>query len=163
LDNDTTPTGHSLSASLVSNPANGQVTLQSDGSFVYTPNEHFYGVDSFTYAASDGHGSSDIATVTITVVYPPYALNDSYQGNKNLPLVISAASGVLQNDVDPMGYALSVTLADGPDYGTLVLNPDGSFTYTPALNFIGTDVFVYTAHNGQGYSTNATVTIVVNP
>ncbi|GAB4441535.1 MAG: hypothetical protein OHK0015_38980 [Chloroflexi bacterium OHK40] len=67
LANDSDLEGEVLTAALVAGPANGAVTLNPDGSFSYTPNANFNGVDSFTYTASDGTSSSNVATVTITV------------------------------------------------------------------------------------------------
>ena len=68
LTNDTdVDAGTTLTATLVANPANGTVTLASNGSFTYTPNANFNGTDSFTYTASDGTAASNVATVTITV------------------------------------------------------------------------------------------------
>ena len=67
LGNDNDPDGDMLTASLVSGPTHGVLTLNADGSFSYTPNHDFEGVDSFTYAVSDGLGGTDTATVTITV------------------------------------------------------------------------------------------------
>jgi hypothetical protein len=78
LGNDTDPDdGDLLTAIPVDNPTNGTLTLNSDGSFTYTPNLNFFGTDSFTYVANDGTSDSDVAaTVTITVnpvVDPPIA------------------------------------------------------------------------------------------
>ena len=59
--------GVSLSAIFHSNPSNGSLTLNIDGSFSYAPNPNFNGIDSFTYRANDGNAQSNVATVTITV------------------------------------------------------------------------------------------------
>jgi hypothetical protein len=67
LDNDDDVDGDSLSASLLESPSNGNLTLNSDGSFEYTPNADFNGTDTFTYQASDGNGGTDDATVALTV------------------------------------------------------------------------------------------------
>ncbi len=67
LANDTDADGNSLAAILKTGPANGTLQNHLDGSFTYTPNQGFYGTDSFTYAASDGQSQSAPATVTITV------------------------------------------------------------------------------------------------
>src|SRR5690606_41230992 len=71
------------------------------------------------------------------------------------------APGVLANDTDPNGDPLTAQLVDGPANGTLVLNPDGSFTYTPDTGFSGTDSFTYQASDGSALSNVATVTIDV--
>jgi len=67
LGNDTDADGVTLTAELVSSTANGVLTFNEDGSFVYTPNEGFSGTDSFTYRASDGELDSDLATVVLSV------------------------------------------------------------------------------------------------
>ncbi len=93
---------------------------------------------------------------------PPVANPDSYVTNEDMPLHISAP-GVLGNDSDPDGNPLTAVLVSGPSHGALNLNPDGSFTYTPTLNFNGTDTFTYRASDGQAFSNEATVTITVQP
>jgi hypothetical protein len=71
------------------------------------------------------------------------------------------APGVLGNDNNLNGNSLSATLVSGTTSGVLVLNPDGSFSYTPIPNFSGTDSFTYRADNGSATGNRATVTIAV--
>ncbi len=73
------------------------------------------------------------------------------------------APGVLVNDTDADADALSAVHVDGPAHGTLTLNLDGSFTYTPNAGFNGLDAFRYRANDGQADSNLATVTIRVRP
>lgn len=91
---------------------------------------------------------------------PPVAADDSYTTNENTILAIPAP-GILGNDNDPNGDTLTVALVSGPIHGTLVLNSDGSFSYTPITDFTGTDSFTYVANDGQAESNVATVTITV--
>ena len=84
LANDTDGDGDPLMAVLDSNPSNGSVTLNSDGSFSYTPDAGFFGTDSFTYHANDGVADSNVATVTITV--------EQGEFNLYLPVVIKDAT-----------------------------------------------------------------------
>ena len=70
LADDTDANGDVLSAVLVSDVSDGVLSLSNDGSFTYAPNEGYYGNDSFTYRASDGEETSNLATVTIEVVSP---------------------------------------------------------------------------------------------
>jgi VCBS repeat-containing protein len=72
LINDTDADGDTLIASLIPGPMNGTLTLQADGSFVYTPNEGFTGVDSFEYRAYDGQALSDTVSVTLHIVDQPW-------------------------------------------------------------------------------------------
>jgi len=164
LSNDSDPNGLSLSASLASGPAHGTLTLNSNGSFVYKASSGYVGADSFAYTATDGEATSSAATVTITVTAPPAspptANADSYQVQNNQTLSVSAP-GVLSNDSDPNGLSLSASLASGPAHGTLTLNADGSFAYTPSSGYVGADSFTYTATDGQASSSAATVAINV--
>ncbi|MEG3166336.1 Ig-like domain-containing protein, partial [Sphingomonas sp. PB2P19] len=125
-------------------------------SFVYTAKTGFVGTDTFTYAASDGHSSSN-AKVTLKVSAPvPIALADA----------VSAVSGtavtgnVLSNDKSGTGAALTSILATGPSHGALQLASNGSFTYVPDVDFTGTDSFTYLASDGSA-SDAAKVTITV--
>ena len=93
---------------------------------------------------------------------PPAAVADSYVATEDTTRTVSAAFGVLNNDTDPDGDALTASLVSGPSNGTLVLNADGSFEYTPDAEFSGTDSFTYAASDGTGNSTEATATITVD-
>ncbi len=148
-------------ATLAESPANGSVTLAANGTFTYTPAPDFNGTDSFTYTASDGTAVSNAATVTITVTAvndAPMAINDTASTTEE-----TAVSGaVLGNDLDvEAGTTLTATLDAGPANGTVTLAANGTFTYTPAANFSGTDSFTYTASDGAAVSNVATVTITV--
>jgi VCBS repeat-containing protein len=164
LGNDYDVDGNELLTSvLVSGPAHGTLTLNPDGSFTYTPAENFCGEDSFTYKAYDGELYSNVATVRIVVTCvndAPVARDDTYTTDEDTPLVV-AKPGVLGNDYDVDGDSLTAVLVSGPAHGTLTLNPDGSFTYTPAENFCGEDSFTYKAYDGELYSNVATVRITV--
>ncbi|MEO2207774.1 InlB B-repeat-containing protein [Paenibacillus pabuli] len=86
----------------------------------------------------------------------PEAIDDTYTTNQNSALVVPAP-GVLANDRD----ASTAILRSGPMYGTLVMNADGSFTYTPSANYVGTDSFTYSAYNEWGTSVPVAVSITV--
>ncbi len=165
LSNDNDIDGDPLSASLIQDvdPSAGTLTLNADGSFLYTPAPNYNGIVTFTYQAFDGTVNSNVATVTITVAPAndtPAAVNDNYIVNEDNTLNI-AAFGVLTNDIDPDGDALSATLVTNVSSGTLALNANGSFSYTPNLNFTGTDSFTYKASDGTARSNVSTVTITV--
>lgn len=93
---------------------------------------------------------------------PPTAAPNAYSTTLDRALTV-AAPGVLDNDGDVDGDDLTAALANGPGHGNLTLNPDGSFTYTPAPGFSGSDAFTYRADDGQDTSAPATVTLVVEP
>ncbi|MGC2780917.1 MAG: VCBS domain-containing protein, partial [Bradyrhizobium sp.] len=118
-----------------------------------------------TYAVdvSDGTGTSAPQTVTITINGTndaPVAVADSYTTAEDTALTIPNA-GVLANDHDAEGDALSAILVNAPTHGTLALNQDGSFTYTPFADYNGVDSFTYKANDGLADSGTATVSITV--
>jgi VCBS repeat-containing protein len=163
LGNDTDANGDALSAALVSGPSHGTLALNADGSFTFTPAAGYTGSDSFTYQASDGQLSSPVATVSLTVRNDaPLSNGDSYSTSQGSALTVKAP-GVLSNDTDPNGDPLTVSLVSGPANGTLKLNADGSFTFTPNVDFAGTDSFTYRASDGATVSNLATVTLTVSP
>jgi hypothetical protein len=111
---------------------------------------------------NDGNGFIDGADVACAVVNdPPVAVNDSYTTDEDTALVV-AAPGVLGNDTDTEGDPLTAVLDTDVSSGSLTLNADGSFTYTPNLNFNGTDSFTYHANDGAD-SNIATVTTAIRP
>jgi VCBS repeat-containing protein len=178
-DGDPDPT-QTLRAVLVTDAANGTVTLNDDGSFTYDPDQDFAGPsDSFTYHVEDGAGGvSNVATVTI-LVNPvddsPEANNDptvandpNYSTPEGQPLNVSAANGVLDNDTDvdtaPAGLTAIIVSQPASGQGSVALAGDGSFTYTPPnSDFNGTVTFTYKANDGNSDSNVATVTIRVSP
>ena len=165
LANDTDVDGDVLSVTLVTGPSHGSLLLNTDGSFSYTPSLNYNGPDSFTYVVNDGTVNSTTATVTLTVTAvhdAPVSVNDTYSTNAGTQVNV-ILPGVLRNDTDVDGDALTAVLVSAPSNGTLLLNPNGSFTYTPAVGFSGTDSFTYRANDGTANSGTATVTITVNP
>ncbi len=165
LANDTDGDGDALTALLVSGPQNGTLTLNADGSFNYTPSADFSGVDGFSYLVNDGTTDSAVATVTIHVNPTndgPSAADDAYSVEEDSVLAVDPA-GVLANDTDPDGDALTPTVVTGPQHGTLAMNSDGSFSYTPEANFHGSDSFTYVVSDGTTDSSPATVSIDVTP
>jgi hypothetical protein len=150
------------SVTLHSTATAGALTLNANGSFSYTPPNGFSGPATFQYRAVNASGNSAPATVTIQVstTPPPTAVTDSYTVNRNQALVV-AAPGVLANDVSPGGSALSATLVTGVGHGTVFLNSNGGFTYTPASGYTGSDQFSYRASNANAQSVPATVFLTV--
>ena len=161
LGNDRNPGGGSLAASLVTSPTHGSLTLDPSGGFTYTPAAGFSGPDAFTYTAAAGGQRSAAATVTLTVSpTTPTAVPESYVVAENTALVVGAP-GVLGNDSDPGGKALTAVLAGAAGHGTVNLSSTGAFTYTPVANYAGTDSFTYRASNGASTSAPATVSLSV--
>ncbi|MES1171576.1 MAG: Ig-like domain-containing protein, partial [Actinomycetota bacterium] len=156
LVNDDLGTG--LETTAVTQPANGSVTLEDDGSVTYTPAAGFSGVDTFTYTVADEDGS--LATAIVTVTVTPTAADDNASTPGGTPITVNAEDGVLGNDV---GTGVEVVDFEAPDaaHGTLVLNPDGSYTFTPVQGWHGTVEVEYTIEDENGEQATATLTIVV--
>ena len=77
--------------------------------------------------------------------------------------VNTALSGTLAGDATSSGsYAISYSKASNPTHGTLTVNADGTFTYTPTSNYAGSDGFTYTATDANGATATATVTLTVS-
>lgn len=168
LNNDSDPDGNlkTDTVALASNPAHGSVVLNSDGTFTYTPADGFSGQDSFSYKVCDSSGLCDEATVTIlvnAVNKPPAANTDSETTPEDTAVTVNVAV----NDSDPENALnlASIVLVDGqgPAHGTAVYNNDGTFTYTPAADFSGSDSFVYKICDAEGLCATATVNINVTP
>jgi hypothetical protein len=159
LINDLDPDGDPMTAVLVAGPAQGKATLNADGSLYYETDPGFTGTDSFTYQAFDGKDLSNVATVTFYVDSAPFTGDDAYTTPLDTPLVVPAP-GVLANDGDPDGDPVTAFPPfDGPFHGTLILNDDGSFTYTPDASFQGVDAFYYNAYDGTSLGNPGAVII----
>ncbi len=160
LANDSDIDGDSLAPSVPTQPVNGTVTVNADGTLTYTPKAGFTGTESFNYTVSDGKGGTATAGVTVTVSgtnAAPVATDDTATTAEDKPVIIA----VLTNDKDANGDKLAAAIAAQPTNGTVILNADGTFTYTPKSNFYGTDSFTYTVSDGKGGSDTGKVTVTV--
>jgi VCBS repeat-containing protein len=133
---------------------------------IYTPDANWHGeAYSLQYGIQDSHGATASASVYITVIPvndAPVAVNDAYITNEDTILQVESISGLLANDFDVDGDVLTAALVSGPNHGILMLNPGGSFSYTPDSNWFGEDSFIYEVSDGVLTDT-ATVTITVLP
>jgi uncharacterized repeat protein (TIGR01451 family) len=160
LENDSDEDSDALSAILVQTATHGTLTLQENGSFLYTPFENYFGYDEFTYQANDSISLSNVATVNIAI-YPindaPKAFNDSYS--------VSEDSGesifeVLTNDIDVEDDTLSITSITLSQNASVIIYGD-AIRYTPDSDYCGIDSFTYTISDGFGGTDTATVTVTV--
>ena len=150
-------------------PANGTVTINTGvnaGTVTYTPSPNFNGTDSFIYTIKDTLGNqSNQANVTIDVTAindAPVAIDDTYTMDAGTTLS-EAVPGILGNDTDIEQDTLTATLQTDVIGGSLLLNNDGSFSYTPTLGTT-TDSFTYLVTDTSSANSNiATVTINVTP
>jgi gliding motility-associated-like protein/uncharacterized repeat protein (TIGR01451 family) len=131
---------------LYTQPLHGSVLLNANGAYTYTPESSYSGEDYFQYVVctDDPPADCDTMKVTITVVKiknGPVANNDETETVTGTPVT----SNLLSNDYSPSGepMQLNVQPVSGPSYGSVVISPDGNYTYTPANGFSGTDQFTY--------------------
>ena len=150
----------------------GAITLNADGTYSYALNNANPTVaglltgqtltDSFTYTITDKDGDTSPATITITIngVTPnavPVAVNDAFSLDEDTPL-----TGTLTGNDTPSADGGNVwTKTTDPSHGTVVVNADGTFTYTPTGNYNGLDSFTYTITDRDGDKSTATVTLTV--
>jgi len=143
-----------------SDPSHGSVVVNADGSYTYTPAPNYNGDDSFTVTVDDGQGGTTTSTVNITVTPandPPVAPDDAKTTPEDTPI----SGQITGSDVD--GDPLTYGKGSDPSHGSVVVNADGSYTYTPAPNYNGDDSFTVTVDDGQGGTTTSTVNITVTP
>jgi FtsP/CotA-like multicopper oxidase with cupredoxin domain len=157
LANDTDADNDPLTAYQTGTPPPGELTLNTDGSFSYTPAGTEGQVETFQYFANDGITNSLPATVSITITapnMPPVANNDIATTPRNLPVTIN----ILANDIDPDGTidpaTVNLTLGSTTTRGaTVAVNPDGTVTYT-GEGAGGPDYFYYTVNDNQNATSN---------
>ena len=145
-------------------PQYGQLTLNQDGSFTYTTDgsDSTFNTDTFTYTVSDDNfASSSEVTVTLEVA-DILAIPNSYSNNEGETLTVDAANGVVTNDIDPNGLALTATVVTNPSYGTLTLNTDGSFSYVHDGSENREDVFTYKLANANDDESKSTFVVINN-
>jgi hypothetical protein len=119
-------------------------------------------VDQGNSGSGGAHSASDNIDITVNISGAPTATNDSYSVNEDNVLNVPAASGLLHNDVNPSGQPLTASVVGAPGHASaFTLNADGSFSYTPTADFVGTDTFTYQIDDGTNTSNVGIVTIVV--
>src|SRR5882724_8272968 len=159
LGNDTDVDGDALTVSHAS-ALHGTVVINDDGTLTYTPAANYNGPDTISYTANDGTVDSNAATVAVTVTPvndPPVAVDDSVTTAEDTPILVS----MLANDTDTEKDPLTAVIVSGPTHGTLTVNADGGYVYTPNADYNGSDSFTYKANDGAADSNVATVSITV--
>jgi hypothetical protein len=153
------PEGQALTYSVVGSPVNGTVNLQTNGNFTFTPNTNFVGTASFQFRVTDSlSGQSNTATMSISVTN---RVPEAYSGNASMVRNTTLTGGRVWG-WDPEGTALTFSVVGSPVNGTVNLQTNGFFSFTPTTNFTGTASFQFrvTDANG-GISNTATMTINV--
>ncbi|WP_177408621.1 cadherin-like domain-containing protein [Pseudomonas sp. M30-35] len=161
----------------------GALTINADGSYSFTPDADYSGpVPLVTYAISDGNSGADTATLTLTITPvndAPVAVDDVNTVAEDTTLTVAVGAGLLSNDGDVDGDPLTVTqftiAGDATVYtagstatligvGTLTINSDGSYSFTPDADYSGAiPVATYTVSDGQGGVDTATLTLAITP
>ena len=147
--------------------AHGQVVINADGTFVFTPNADYNGTDTFTYQVCDSDSPAGCSTGTVNITInpvqdAPISNPDHFSTPEDTKLVVFC-NCVLHNDVDVDGETLTATVDQPVSHGTLEFHPDGTFTYMPEKDFFGTDTFTYHATDGTDETPETLVTIIVTP
>ena len=149
-------------------PKQGQIkNLNSvTGSYQYIPEKNYVGVDSIFYSFFDGIANSDTAIIRVNI----NPINDtpvtvSYTNfiDEDNTLTRTASNGLRSRSSDIENDNLTFQLVSTSKKGALTLNDDGSFSYTPAKDYFGTDTFYFKAYDGQLYSNNSYYAININP
>ncbi len=157
------PTGTMPSGSYFSSQRGGPVstgaTTFMDPVFMGTPS-----AGQWTLRLTDGHhfdvGTISAASLALETFATPSSYADSYSTLASTSLSV-AAPGVLANDTDNLGGAMTAQLVSGPSHGVLSLAQTGAFTYTPAFGYAGPDSFMYRAANSSGPGNITTVSLTV--
>jgi hypothetical protein len=179
LGNDTDPDGNSLQAEKLSDPANGTVTLNANGSFVYTPNANFFGDDSFTYRASDGSATSTPSAVHVTVqpvndppsfqIGPDQSVSATAGAQSVSPWATQIAVGPANESGQTVQFLIDVTAGADLFSAGPAISSDGALTYTPAGGQGTAQISVRlqdnggTANGGNDTSPAQTFTITIGP
>ncbi|MEF3307013.1 Ig-like domain-containing protein [Paenibacillus sp. GYB003] len=154
------PNGDPLTFAKGSDPQYGMVTVNPDGTWTYVPNPGYTGTDSFTVTVSDGKGGTTTSTVTVQVTEPPNEPPTAPNYNVTTQQDASVTGSVYGTDPDT-GDKLTYMIESNPEYGTVVLNPDGSWTYVPNPGYVGPDLFTVTVSDGKGGVTTSTIKVQV--
>jgi VCBS repeat-containing protein len=144
--------------------AHGTVIFHADGTFSYTPVHDFNGSDSFSFKANDTSLDSNVATESLTINAvndAPVAANGSASGNEDTAIAGAVSASDVDNTPAQLSYAL-VGANGGAAHGTVALNANGSFTYTPVANFNGSDSFSFKASDGALNSNIATESLTIS-
>lgn len=151
--------GDSLTFAKGTNPANGTVTIGSDGTWTYVPNTDFTGTDSFEVTVVDGKGGTSTSIVTINVVNPPNQapVTDNYNVTTQQDTPLTGSVDGSDSNGDPLTFAIETN----PKHGTVIVNTDGTWTYEPDPGYSGPDIFTVTVSDGKGGITTSTITVNV--
>ena len=163
LDNDTVLDNARITSFDSQSAQGGTIEDNRDNTFTYTPSAGFIGEDTFTYTICDRDTPPDCSTATVTIVVNdagnPTAENDTVKVIENSTKLITS---LLEND-NLIDNAVLTSVTSTNSSGSVVLNENGTISYTPPTNFVGEDTFTYTiCDNDTPDNTCSTATVTVN-
>ncbi|HCE4963573.1 TPA: tandem-95 repeat protein, partial [Vibrio parahaemolyticus] len=143
----------------VSGNSNVLVSIENNGIATISPTADWNGSETLTFTATDPNGESVSQTVDFTVA----PVVDIEADSTNVVEDTSTIINVLGNDTfEGKDKVVSLDAENGPKNGTVIVNNDGTVTYTPDDNYVGKDTFTYVVTSG-GVSESTTVTVNVTP
>lgn len=156
--NDIEPDGEIIYYFTTTLPEHGVIQFNANGTFVYTPDSNWSGLDTIEFYGCDPCAvclSSSLIIEIIPVNDYPEVSPANYASNEDI--VLSSNLAIYVSDLDDNNFTF--ILANNAQNGTVVVQPNGNFTFTPDLNFNGADAFTYTVCDGQNACTNGEVSI----
>ena len=160
-NNDYDGDGDALTYSIITTALNGTFNMSSSGSYTYTPSLDYVGTDFIVYAGCDPSNLCAQATLQLTIYAtntPPIATNSNLTTQEDIAITGSLAANV----VDEEGGDFIYNIALAPTFGVLLLNENGTYTYTPVANYYGSDSFVFQVCDTGPLCTTATVNIIIH-
>jgi hypothetical protein len=158
--NDIDGDGDPLVYTALNSAANGIFSLNSNGAFIYTPNNLFVGTESIAYSACDNQGNCATAFLTILVLTtntPPSASNSTQSLQEDQTI-----EGVLSDlIIDTEGGPYSFTILNAPQHGLVQLEPSGNFMFVPQIDYFGSDSFTYQVCDAGGLCASASVQLSI--
>ncbi len=160
LDNDIVVSGSRITSTDAETSKGGSITDNRNGSYTYVPASDFVGEDSFTYKLCDQSSNCSTGTVTITVkdAGSPIAQNDEASTVTSVSITIN---NLAAND-DITDEAKITSVDDSNSSGSVILNSNGSVSYTPGSGFQGQDTFTYSLCDDDEEATCSTATVTIN-
>ena len=155
------PEGNTLTFTKLADPVHGTLS-GTEPNLVYTPEENFSGIDSFSFKVNDGVFDSNTAFISLAIMPindSPVAEDDTIEIEEDTSMI---SINVLENDTDIDSDELTVLKADGSQSGSILISSDNrTIVYTPTKNFSGMDTFTYTVSDSKGGTDTGTVRVKV--
>jgi Bacterial Ig domain/Secretion system C-terminal sorting domain/PKD domain len=167
FNNDIDQDGDVLTLATAGIPLHGTLSIVASGQFSYTPDANYVGNDFFRYMATDGRGGYDENLVFINVSEDwngatnnaPFAHDDAFVGTYQNVIVGNLSLNDRDLNGNPITFSLTPSLI--PQFGTLVIQPNGAFVFTPNNGYIGPDRFEYIVCDNGGLCDTATCYLLV--